>query len=463
MNLFTLKITLALLVYYQTEAYVSETIDLHGCQGRRLPMEECSDPASKMKVESVTIYATANSTKISSNNCFSIQDCPRTIHAADDVGITDSFQHLYMWIVHKCEGKRHCDPGGQLPHWWYLTSDFKDHNSNMCPKTGIKYFAAVHAHISCVVNEDVFTKPPPPETTPNTTPTTPPTTVPFAAFIPIYQPGLIGREKIYLGVAIGLALAILILILVTLYCCERYRSNMKLSLLLRKLGAPQAEDGGYLDDLENYGKPDGSWDNYNPDCIAEYSGVKPDEFVTLDRASVVCHNQYILGHNTLRSTNSCSTINRAGYEQSLWRLNGQTNSGYREYRNSLNTATPGVVPLSYESAENIEMEKRMAAALGPPRNIQTEERYYRQNEDEKLYSSDGTAESDGSRSRIVVGEDYSNSSGSRIEDDSSDREEYCDTRELHIIAEERFEEEVAEKEVAGQSDLYTLQTERSAL
>jgi len=55
-----------------------------------------------------------------------------------------------MWIVHKCEGKRHCDPGGQLPHWWYLTSDFKDHNSNMCPKTGIKYFAAVHAHISCV-------------------------------------------------------------------------------------------------------------------------------------------------------------------------------------------------------------------------------------------------------------------------------------------------------------------------
>jgi len=31
------------------------------------------------------------------------------------------------------------------------------------------------------VNEDVFTKPPPPETTPNTTPTTPPTTVPFAA------------------------------------------------------------------------------------------------------------------------------------------------------------------------------------------------------------------------------------------------------------------------------------------
>jgi len=105
----------------------------------------------------------------------------------------------------------------------------------------------------------------------------------------------------------------------------------------------------------------------------------------------------------------------------------------------------------------------MAAALGPPRNIQTEERYYRQNEDEKLYSSDGTADSDGSRSRIVVGEDDSNSSGSRIEDDSSDREEYCDTRELHIIAEERFEEEVAEKEVAGQSDLYTLQTERSAL
>jgi len=41
---------------------------------------------------------------------------------------------------------------------------------------------------------------------------------------------------------------------------------MKLSVLLRKLGAPQAEDGGYLDDLENYGKPDGSWDNYSKYC-----------------------------------------------------------------------------------------------------------------------------------------------------------------------------------------------------
>jgi len=83
-----------IVVLYFNPLDVSETIDLHGCQGRRLPMEECSDPASKMKVESVTIYATANSTKISSNNCFSIQDCPRTIHGEAQTNTTYNIEEL---------------------------------------------------------------------------------------------------------------------------------------------------------------------------------------------------------------------------------------------------------------------------------------------------------------------------------------------------------------------------------
>ena len=69
--------------------------------------------------------------------------------------------------------------------------------------------------------------------------------------------------EIFLGVAIGLSLSILILILITIYCCERYRKHRKFGLLHRMLGAPQADHGVYVDDLDEYRKPDESWDRFN--------------------------------------------------------------------------------------------------------------------------------------------------------------------------------------------------------
>lgn len=70
--------------------------------------------------------------------------------------------------------------------------------------------------------------------------------------------------EIFLGVAVGLSLAILVLILITIYCCERYQKKRKLETLLNLLGAPRSADNdGYIGDLEQYGKPDDTWDRLN--------------------------------------------------------------------------------------------------------------------------------------------------------------------------------------------------------
>lgn len=55
-----------------------------------------------------------------------------------------------------------------------------------------------------------------------------------------------------LGVAIGLALAVLLVLLIVLYCCEKYRHSKRFGKLLRRLGAPQAEDNAF-DELD-YGR-----------------------------------------------------------------------------------------------------------------------------------------------------------------------------------------------------------------
>jgi len=59
---------------------------------------------------------------------------------------------------------------------------------------------------------------------------------------------------VILGVAIGLALIILLVLLIVLYCCERYRNHKKFGKLLKKLGAPQAQEDAF-DELD-YGRKD---------------------------------------------------------------------------------------------------------------------------------------------------------------------------------------------------------------
>ena len=72
-----------------------------------------------------------------------------------------------------------------------------------------------------------------------------------------------------------------------------------------------------------------------PDSVEEYAGVKPDEFVTLDKKSLQQHGQIICTrHTTLKSTNSCSTLKKKSKPNSgsdkVPRLYGHTNLAYED-------------------------------------------------------------------------------------------------------------------------------------
>ena len=97
--------------------------------------------------------------------------------------------------------------------------------------------------------------------------------------------------------------------------------------------------------------------------MAEYSGVKPDEYVTLDRRSSEASRHYISTDTTLFSTNSCSTLNRSGYHRDLWNFYGQSNLGFQDdkkYTSSVagrsrsmpqQRSLPTVAPLGYDSGK----------------------------------------------------------------------------------------------------------------
>lgn len=103
----------------------------------------------------------------------------------------------------------------------------------------------------------------------------------------------------------------------------------------------------------------------DPDCIAEYSGVKPDEFVTMDRRNSELSHQYISTNMIpYSSNNSCSTLNRTGYHKDLWNYYGQANMAFQEDTHSAryepSQRTPrrassakmsSVTPLGYNSGE----------------------------------------------------------------------------------------------------------------
>jgi len=178
-------------------------------------------------------------------------------------------------------------------------------------------------------------------------PTTPTTTTPFPVFFNVYQPELNGREKTILGVAIGLAIAILIMIIIVLYCCERYRHSKRFRRILKMLGAPTAEDDPF-DDLD-YGRRDGWDDTVNEEALGEYTGVKPNEFMTLDKKAMVSSGQimYDTLNSTMRRGNSCATLDRMDRKQT---------------KPDISMEAKYTGPVDYTTQENIELEQRMLAA-----------------------------------------------------------------------------------------------------
>lgn len=146
--------------------------------------------------------------------------------------------------------------------------------------------------------------------------------------------------EIILGIAIGLAIAILIVLLLILYCWERWRRQKKFGKLLRMLGRPQAMNDGF-DEFDHYGTPEAWRDETNSefanfitltasklliyghmttfvdaDAIGEYTGVKPDEFLTIDRQhmekSGLIFSDHVGTITTMGRANTASTLNKNG-------------------------------------------------------------------------------------------------------------------------------------------------------
>ncbi|KAF6036676.1 hypothetical protein EB796_005021 [Bugula neritina] len=338
-----------------TESFVTGGFNLVGCQGKNIRQQKCGASSAVYNVQSITVLTSSdvnyikNISKIS-NRCQLAEQCRRTIHSAGDSGLSEEYRHLFNWILHKCNGKKTCDANATMPEWWRIAED--DTN---CGDGRIQHIVGAIIDIQCRVGETIPTFLPPIDTTPKTRPTTPTTTTPFPVYVDVYMPGLEGREKIILGVAIALAIAILIFLLIVLYCCESYRNHRKFAKLLRMLGAPQAQDDNF-DDFEDYGKSD-AWreeTDANFNGLGEYTGVKPNEFLTLDKKAMESSGQIM--YDTQMSTmttgrgNSCSTISRSRMSSHPPTSPIHTNYGYSE-------------ALDYETDENLELERRMAETL----------------------------------------------------------------------------------------------------
>ncbi|XP_067947754.1 uncharacterized protein [Watersipora subatra] len=329
---------------FRTNSFLTQ-----GCEGANFTMKCPQFRTDELTLDAhmvlltVTVVTNPNTTAITkqtaSRTGCAQSDCLRKIYNATDTGINDDYKYLYQYISSSCQGRTNCTLN--MPEYWNLVD-----NSRACNDM-LQYFSGVIIDVECRVGDDIPTAPPPISTTPRTKPTVPTTTTPFPVIFAIYQPTLVGYEQAVLGAAIGLSIAILIVLLIVIYCCEQYRNNKKFGRLLRTLGAPQAQQDAY-DELD-YGRAEG-WDSENRDALGEYTGVKPDEFLTLDKHAMESSGQimYDAPMGTLQKGVSCSTIDR------LDRKKGGA---------GLTAANDYSGPIDYSTEENIEVEKRMAAVL----------------------------------------------------------------------------------------------------
>ncbi|XP_067947755.1 uncharacterized protein [Watersipora subatra] len=323
------------------------------CHGQPLYMKPCGryfELQAYMSIRSITVLTDSNVDRIlnktgqTTTGCGGFE-CQRVMHKSTDLGISYDYRHLYEWIASSCEGRIECLPAGLLPEHWNLIDDTGD----SCG-AGTQYFVSALVDYRCEVNSNISTVAPPPSTTPRSKPTTPTTTTPFPVFLQIYQPSLEGMEKVILGVAIGLSLTILLVLLIVLYCCERYRHHMKFGKLLRMLGAPQEQNDAF--DEMDYGRME-AWkeETANLDALGEYTGVKPDEFLTLDKRTMERQGQimYDTPVGTMGKGNSCSTLDRIDKK--------------RPKAVAIKLLNEHQGPTDYETEENLELERRMAATL----------------------------------------------------------------------------------------------------
>lgn len=58
-------------------------------------------------------------------------------------------------------------------------------------------------------------------------------------------------------------------------------------------------------------------------CLSEYLGVKPDEFVTVDKRSLQRSGQIIQESGTMKAANSCSMRNKPIHTYNSWRPTDQ--------------------------------------------------------------------------------------------------------------------------------------------
>ncbi|XP_067947753.1 uncharacterized protein [Watersipora subatra] len=347
-----LLVTTAILCFIPASySYSVGSFHLYGCQGQTIPVSLCSASNAVYEINSISVLTSSDVALIqnSSRECYKAEQCRRTIHSGEDEGLSAEYIYLYNWIQNRCNGRPTCEESSVMPEWWALID-----TDTECGQGQTQHFVGALIDITCKVGEAIATVPQPPETTPKTRPTTPSTTTSFPVYIPIYIPELIGREKIILGVAIGLAIAILIVLLVVLYCCESYRHHKKFGKLLRMLGAPQAQNDGF-DDFEDYATNDAWKDetDTNYDAVGEYTGVKPDEFLTLDKKAMESSGQIMYDSNALTMTmgrgNSCSTLSRDCKGRSF--PSGQAPTNIPRHTGSVD----------YNTEENLELERRMAA------------------------------------------------------------------------------------------------------
>ncbi|XP_067947758.1 uncharacterized protein [Watersipora subatra] len=322
MNLHDVHLLLPLFVtlIIPCQSYVASTLYSYACQGHGLISTTCNN--GLILIESVTVITTANISELETasngRECAKLEQCRRVIHGFSDEGLSDDYRHLYRWILNQCNGKQKCDTTKHtLPQWWNLVSSLTDCNAN-----GIQYFAGVLLDINCLVNEDVPTVLPPPATTPRQKPSTPKTTLPFPVYVPIYQVVLQPREKILLGVAVGLSLAILLVLIVILYCWERYKRNRKVDRIFKEFGVPRAQTTDQID-----GGVDPT--SLGQNTYGEYSGLKPDEFVLATSDEYQVQTTSIassMNNDTLTQLNYIEDIYRASTNRSRLPIPGYTNA-----------------------------------------------------------------------------------------------------------------------------------------
>jgi len=128
---------------------------------------------------------------------------------------------------------------------------------------------------------------------------------------------------------------LLVCILVLLYCCDRYKKKMRKNSIHKRIGGPTADMDNIYNDIDD--NPE-SWGAQNEGALREFTGAKPSEFID----------------HTLKTN-----MTQAQMYHSTQYLTAQSESGY-----ATPTPTP---PPDYDTAENLDLERRMAENLNQAR------------------------------------------------------------------------------------------------